>query len=74
MPGMYRVMAFWTAVIAALAFAGHMPVFALIFFANTALFLGLSYMKISEKGYLYIFAGYLTLFFVSFTYYTQFLM
>lgn len=73
MPRMYRVMAFWTAVIALLAYVGHMEVMALLFFAQTVFFLALSYMNLSERGYIYAFAGYLTLFFVGFTYYTTFL-
>ena len=52
MPKMYRVFAFWTIVFALLAAVGGMPVMALIFFANTALFLALSYMNLSEKGYM----------------------
>ncbi len=74
MPGMYRAMAFWTAVIALLAYAGHMPIMALLFVAQTVFFLALSYMNLSERGYIYVFAGYLSLFFVVFTYYTTFVM
>jgi hypothetical protein len=71
---MYRVFAFWTAVIAMMAYAGHMDTMALLFFAQTAFFLALSYMNLSERGYIYVFAGYLVLFFVGFTYYATFMM
>lgn len=71
---MYRVFAFWTLVFALLASIGHMPVMALIFFANTAIFLALSYLNLSERGYIYCFAGYLIAFFIGFTYYTTFIM
>lgn len=74
MARMYRVFAFWTIVFALLAAVGGMPVMALIFFANTALFLALSYLNLSEKGYIYWFAGYLIVFFIAFTYYTTFMM
>lgn len=74
MPRMYRVFAFWTAVIALLALIGEMNVMALLFFAQTVIFVALSYMNLSERGYIYIFAGYLVLFFVGFTYYTTFMM
>lgn len=74
MPRMYRVFAFWTAVIALLALIGDMNVMALLFFAQTVIFVALSYMNLSERGYIYIFAGYLVLFFVGFTYYTTFMM
>lgn len=74
MPGMYQAMAFWAGVIALLALAGGMEIMALLFFAQTAFFLALSYMNLSERGYIYVFAGYLSLFFVGFTYYTTFYM
>lgn len=74
MPNMYRVFAFWTTVIALLAFIGHMEGMALLFLAQTVVFLALSYMNLSERGYIYIFAGYLVIFFVGFSYYTSFMM
>lgn len=74
MARMYRVFAFWTAVIGLLAYIGHMEGMALLFLAQTALFLTLSYFNLSERGYIYIFAGYLVIFFVGFTYYTTFVM
>jgi hypothetical protein len=74
MPRMYRVFAFWTGVIALLALIGHMEGMSLLFFAQTALFLSLSYLNLSERGYIYIFAGYLVVFFVGFTYYTTFIL
>lgn len=74
MPNMYRVFAFWTTVIALLAYIGHMPGMTLLFFAQTVVFLALSYMNLSERGYIYIFAGYLVVFFVGFSYYTSFMM
>jgi hypothetical protein len=57
MPNMYRVFAFWTTVIALLAFLAHEGGMALLFFAQTVVFLALSYMNLSERGYIYIFAG-----------------
>jgi hypothetical protein len=74
MPRMYRVFAFWTGVIALMALIGHMEDMALLFFAQTAVFLAVSYLNLSERGYIYIFAGYLVLFFVGFTYYSTFVM
>ena len=38
MPRMYRVFAFWTAVIAMMAYAGNLLEMALLFFAQTAFF------------------------------------
>jgi hypothetical protein len=74
MPRMYRVFAFWTTVFALLAYLGHMPGFALISLVQSALFLAISYMNLSERGYVYVFAGYLVIFFVGFTYFTTFMM
>jgi hypothetical protein len=74
MARMFRVFAFWTTVIGLLALIGHMESMALLFFVQTAVFLSLSYLNLSEKGYIYIFAGYLVVFFVGFTYYTTFMM
>ncbi|QQK75895.1 DUF2626 domain-containing protein [Salicibibacter cibarius] len=74
MSRMYRVMAFWTGVFAVLFFVGEMYEVSLLFFANTAAFVGLGFMGLSERTYLYIFGAYLTLFMVGFSYYTIFLM
>ncbi|SDI32281.1 DUF2626 family protein [Natribacillus halophilus] len=74
MSRMYRVMAFWTGVFAVLFFVGEMYEVSLIFFANTAAFIGLGFMNLTERTYLYIFGGYLTLFMVSFSFYTVFIM
>ena len=74
MPNMYRVFAFWTTVIALMAYIGHMPGMALLFAAQTAIFLALSYLNLTERVYIYIFACYLVVAFVGFTYYSTFLM
>ncbi|MDQ0156398.1 DUF2626 domain-containing protein [Robertmurraya andreesenii] len=74
MDRMYRVMGFWTGIFAVMFFLGDMYNTSLIFFAQTAFFVLLSYLKLSERMYIYIFGAYLTVFFVGFTYYTTFLM
>ncbi|MFZ4452111.1 DUF2626 domain-containing protein [Salibacterium aidingense] len=74
MDRMFRMMGFWTAVFAVLFFVGDMFSMAILFFAQTAAFLALGYMKLTERMYIYIFGAYLTVFFVSFTYYTTFIM
>ncbi|PSL42347.1 uncharacterized protein DUF2626 [Salsuginibacillus halophilus] len=73
MDRMYRVLAFWTGIFAVLFFVGDMYNMSLFFFAQTAMFLLLGYMKLNERVYVYIFAAYLTVFFVGYTYYTSFL-
>ena len=74
MPKMFRVLAFWTFSFAVMALAGGLIPMALIFFANTAFFLTVSYLNLSERTYIYIFGAYLTLFFVVFTYWSAFMM
>ncbi|GAK03362.1 hypothetical protein JCM19037_1682 [Geomicrobium sp. JCM 19037] len=71
---MFRVMGFWTGIFAVLFFVGHMYEMALIFFAQTAAFVGLGFMNLSERNYVYIFGAYLTLFMVVFSVYTIFIM
>jgi len=71
---MFRVMAFWTFIFAVMALAGGLLPMALLFFGNTAIFLTVSYLNLSERTYIYIFGAYLTLFFVGFTYWSAFMM
>ncbi|GEL06933.1 DUF2626 domain-containing protein [Salisediminibacterium halotolerans] len=74
MERMYRVLAFWTGIFAVLFLVGDMNGAALLFFLQTAIFIAVSYLKLSERMYVYIFGAYLTLFFVGFTWYTTFMM
>jgi len=74
MDRMYRVLGFWTLVIALMAFWGKLYPMALLFFGLTAFFVALSYMNLSERAYLNIFFGFMFVSFVGFTYYTFFVM
>ncbi|KGA95904.1 membrane protein [Alkalihalobacillus alcalophilus ATCC 27647 = CGMCC 1.3604] len=74
MDRMFRVLAFWTGIFAVLFFAGGMTNMAILFFAQTGALLALSYLKLSERVYIYIFGAYCTIFFVGFTYYSTFLL
>lgn len=74
MDRLYRVMGFWTGIFAVMFFVGDMFTTSLLFFVQTGFFVLLSYLKLSERMYIYVFFGYLTVFFVGFTYYTTFLM
>lgn len=74
MERMYRVLAFWSGIFAVLFMVGDMNGAAILFFAQTAIFIGLSYLKLSERMYVYIFGAYLTIFFIGFTYYSTFIM
>ncbi|RBW70573.1 DUF2626 domain-containing protein [Bacillus taeanensis] len=71
---MYRVLGFWAGVIGVMAWLGDMQNMALLFLGQTIVFVSLSYLKLSERTYIYIFGAYLTLFMVGFTYISIFVM
>jgi hypothetical protein len=74
MDRMYRVLGFWTAVIAVMSYLGDMYTMSLLFFGQTGFFVALSYLKLSERMYIYIFGAYLVVFFIGFTYWSTFMM
>lgn len=74
MDRMFRVCGFWTGIFAVMFFVGGMYATSLIFFVQTGFFVLLSYLKLTERMYLYVFGAYLTVFFVGFTYWTTFMM
>jgi hypothetical protein len=74
MARMYRVLGFWTLVIALMALAGHMREMALLFFFQTAAFVFLGYMNLSERAYILLFWGYMFVAFTGFTYWSFFRM
>lgn len=74
MDRMFRVLGFWTLVIGLMGLAGDMIPMALIFFAQTAVFVLLGYMKLTERTYILIFWGYMILAFTGFTYWSFFKM
>lgn len=74
MARMYRVLGFWTLIIALMALAGHMTNMALLFFAQTAVFMFLGYMNLKEKTYMYLFWGYMLVAFFGITYWSFFRM
>lgn len=74
MARMFRVLGFWTLVIGLMALAGDMKEMALLFFFQTAAFVVLGYMNLSERTYVMIFWGYMVLSFLGFTYWSFFEM
>ena len=74
MARMFRVLGFFTLIIGLMMYAGHMTDMALLFFAQTAMFVLLGYMNLTEKAYLLIFWTYMIVAFLGFTYYTFFEM
>ncbi len=71
---MYRVLGFWTAIMAIFFYLGDMYALSLLFFGQTGFFVLLSYLRLSERMYIYVFGAYLTVFFVGYSYYTVFLL
>jgi len=71
---MFRVLGFWTLVIGLMALAGDMIPMAMLFFAQTALFVLLGYLRLSERTYILLFWGYMILSFTGFTYWSFFKM
>ncbi|CAM3433195.1 DUF2626 domain-containing protein [Marinicrinis lubricantis] len=70
MARMFRVLGFWTLVIGLMALAGDMVEMALLFFFQTAAFVLLGYLNLSERAYMLIFWGYMLVCFMGFTYWT----
>ncbi|GAA0457856.1 DUF2626 domain-containing protein [Alkalibacillus silvisoli] len=74
MDRMFRVLAFWTGIFTVLFYAGDYIGMSVLFLAQTIFFLGVGYLNLSERLYMYIFGAYLTVFMVGFTYYVTFLL
>lgn len=74
MDRMFRVLAFWTGIFTVLLVAGGMEIAALLFLVQTLFFLTVSYLKLSERMYMYLFGAYLTIFFIGFTWYSEFIL
>jgi len=72
MPRMFRVLGFFTLVIGLMALAGDMYSMAMLFFAQTAVFVVLGYMNLTERTYLLLFWGYMILSFTGITYWSFF--
>jgi hypothetical protein len=74
MDNMFKVLGFWTGIFTVMFYLGHMHTTALIFLCQTGFFLLLSYLRLSERMYIYVFFAYLTINFAGFTYWTTFMM
>ncbi|CEA00047.1 hypothetical protein BN1048_00787 [Jeotgalicoccus saudimassiliensis] len=74
MDKVFKMLGFWTAIFAILFYVGDMVGVSLFFVAQTGFFVLLGYMKLTERMYMYVFAAYLILFFIGFTYFTTFLL
>lgn len=71
---MFRVLAFWTGMFTIMFYVGEYYIPAALFLVQTVFFLTLSYLKLSERMYMYMFYAYLTVFMISFTWYSEFIL
>lgn len=71
---MFRVLGFWTFVIALLFLAGQMYIPAGLFLAQTIAFVVLGYLNLTEKTYMYLFGGYMFVSFLAMVGYSTFMM
>ncbi|MHA6250976.1 DUF2626 domain-containing protein [Oceanobacillus sp. CAU 1775] len=74
MDRMFRVLAFWTGIFAVMFYVGDMMVPAILSLIQTAFFLTLSYLRLSERMYMYLFGAYLAVFMVGYTWYSEFIL
>ncbi|WP_068671889.1 DUF2626 domain-containing protein [Oceanobacillus sp. Castelsardo] len=74
MDRMFRVLAFWTGIFTVMFYVGDMVGTALLFLVQTVFFLTLSYLRLSERMYMYLFGAYCTVFMVGFTWYSEFIL
>lgn len=74
MDRMFRVLAFWTGIFTVMFYVGDMNVPAVLSLVQTVFFLTVSYLKLSERMYMYLFGAYCTTFFIGFTWYSEFIL
>lgn len=74
MDKLYKTLGFWTAIFAVMFYVGDMNIMAYVFLAQTGFFVLLGYLNLTERMYMYIFAAYLVICFVGFTYFSTFVL
>jgi hypothetical protein len=74
MDRMFRVLAFWTGIFTVMFYVGGMLNTAILFLVQTVFFLTVSYLKLSERMYMYLFGAYCTVFMIGFTWYSEFIL
>ncbi|MDR6224823.1 DUF2626 family protein [Desmospora profundinema] len=72
MDRMFRVLGFWCLAIGLLFMAGQMYILSGLFFLQTAFFYVLGYMRYTERTYMLIFGGYMTVSFIAIVYWSYF--
>ncbi len=74
MDRMFRVLAFWTGIFTVMFYIGDMMTPAILSLVQTIFFLTVAYLKLSERMYMYLFGAYCTIFFIGFTWYSEFIL
>lgn len=74
MDRVFRMLAFWTSIFTVMFYIGDMQKTALLFLVQTAFFLTVGYLKLSERMYMYLFGAYCTVFMIGFTWYSEFIL
>lgn len=74
MDRMFRVMAFWLLMMALMFFVGGMVNVAGLFLFQTLVFLAISYFRLSERAYLFVFGGYLVIAFICIVFWSFFMI
>jgi len=74
MDRMFRVLAFWTGIFTVMFYIGDMMTPAILSLVQTVFFLTVAYLKLSERMYMYLFGAYCTIFFIGFTWYSEFIL
>jgi Protein of unknown function (DUF2626) len=74
MDRMFRVLGFWTGIFTVMFYVGGMFNTSLLFLVQTVFFLTVSYLKLSERMYMYLFGAYCTVFMIGFTWYSEFIL
>ncbi|WP_077621512.1 DUF2626 domain-containing protein [Sediminibacillus massiliensis] len=74
MDRMYRVLAFWTGIFTVMFFIAGLNNLTMLFLVQTVFFVAVSYLNLSERMYMYLFGAYCTVFFIGFTYYSNFIL
>ncbi|HLQ98057.1 MAG TPA: DUF2626 domain-containing protein [Candidatus Dormibacteraeota bacterium] len=74
MDRMFRVLAFWTGIFTVMFYVGDMMTPAILSLVQTVFFLTVAYLKLSERMYMYLFGAYCTVFFIGFTWYSEFIL
>lgn len=73
MDNMFKLMGWWTGIFAVMFFIGDMMTATLLFAVSTVFFLLLGFLNLTERMYMYMFASYLVVFMVGFSYYSTFI-